>query len=149
MQKTLAALIFGLALTACGSPEPEVVSSEGEVPTTESAAAAESALPETAVRHAVIFKYREGTTPAQIAEVTDGFRALMTSVPGIIAFEQGENNSPEGKNMGFTHAFLLTFQDAAARDAYLPHPQHMEYVAKLDSLAVVEEAFVFDYDAQP
>jgi len=25
---------------------------------------------------------------------------------------------------GFTHGFCMTFADAAARDVYLPHPEH-------------------------
>ena len=39
-------------------------------------------------------------TAAQIQQVTDAFRALQTSIPGILSFEQGVNNSPEaGPNM--------------------------------------------------
>ena len=31
-------------------------------------------------------------------------------------------------DQGFTHVFLVTFRDAAAREADLPHPAHMESV---------------------
>jgi hypothetical protein len=97
------------------------------------------------VRHVVIFKYKAGTTPEQIAEVTAAFRGLKDKVPGITAFEDGINNSPEKKNQGFTHAYVLTFTDVAARDAYLPHPDHAKFGQLLGKLKVVEDVFVFDY----
>jgi hypothetical protein len=98
------------------------------------------------VRHLVVFKFKPTATPAQIEQVTDALRALKGKIPGIVAFEQGVNNSPEGKNLGFTHAFLITFEDAAARDAYLPHPEHKKFGALLGSLNVMDDVFVVDYE---
>ena len=87
------------------------------------------------VRHLVIFKYKAGATPAQIAQVTAALRQRSRPrFPGITAFEDGVNNSPEGKNLGFTHAYLLTFEGAAARDAYLPHPEHKKFGELLGTL---------------
>jgi hypothetical protein len=97
----------------------------------------------------VVFKYKPGTTAAQIQEVTDAFRALQHQIPGIVSFEHGVNNSPEGKNLGFTHVYLLTFENTAARDAYLPHPNHAAFGALLGRLGVLEEAFVVDYTPGP
>jgi hypothetical protein len=97
------------------------------------------------VRHIVIFKYKPGTTPDQIRQVTDAFRDLRKKIPGITAFEDGVNNSPEGKNQGFTHVYMLTFEDAAARDAYLPHPDHVKFGQLLGQLGVLADAFVVDY----
>ena len=101
--------------------------------------------PSGTVRHVVLFAYRQGTTEEQIGIVTDAFRELRGKIPGILSFEWGVNDSPEGMNGGFTHAHLLTFEDAAARDAYLPHPAHREFGALLARLEVVEEVFVIDY----
>ena len=56
-------------------------------------------------------------------------------------------NSPEGKNLGFTHVYLLTFESVAARDAYLPHPEHKKFGELLGKLGVVEDVFVVDYVA--
>ena len=99
------------------------------------------------VRHVVVFKYKPGTTPAQIAQVTQAFRNLRKTIPGITAFEDGVNNSPEKKNLGFTHVYLLTFESVAARDAYLPHPEHKKFGELLGKLGVLEDAFVVDYVA--
>jgi hypothetical protein len=79
------------------------------------------------VRHVVLFKFKDGTTPEQIKAIEDAFRALPTKVPEIAGFEWGTNMSPENKAQGFTHCFLVTFNDAAGRDAYLPHPAHKEF----------------------
>jgi hypothetical protein len=97
------------------------------------------------VRHVVVFKYKAGATEAQIKEITDAFGALQDKIPGIVAFEHGVNDSPEGKNLGFTHVYLLTFENAQARDNYLPHPEHKKFGELLGKLGVLEDAFVVDY----
>jgi Stress responsive A/B Barrel Domain len=97
------------------------------------------------VRHVVVFKYKPEATPAQIQQVTDAFRALATSIPGITAFEDGVNNSPENKNQGFTHVYVLTFENAAARDAYLPHPEHKKFGQVIGKSGIFVDAFVVDY----
>lgn len=97
------------------------------------------------VRHVVVFKYKPQATPEQIAQVTRAFRELPKRIPGITAFEDGVNNSPEGKNQGFTHVYLMTFESVAARDAYLPHPEHRKFGELLGKLGILEDAFVVDY----
>jgi hypothetical protein len=99
-----------------------------------------------AVRHVVVFKYKASATAAQIDELTQAFKALKGKIPGIVAFEHGVNNSPENLNKGFTHVYLLTFESAAARDSYLPHPAHKEFGALLGRLNILEEPFVIDYE---
>ena len=98
-----------------------------------------------AVRHIVVFKYRKDAAPDRIAQVTKAFGDLKGKIPGITAFEHGINNSPEGKNLGFTHVYQLTFENVAARDAYLPHPEHKKFGDLLGQLKVVEDVFVVDY----
>ena len=97
------------------------------------------------VRHVVAFKFKAGAQEGQISLVTEAFRELRSRIPGITGFEDGVNNSPEGKNLGFTHVYLLTFDSLASRDAYLPHPEHKKFGELLGRLGVVEDAFVVDY----
>ena len=97
------------------------------------------------VRHVVVFKYKQGATEDQIRQVTDAFRALKSKIPGIVSFERGVNNSPEGKNLGFSHVYLLGFEDVKARDAYLPHPEHKEFGKLLGRLGILEDVFVVDF----
>ena len=101
------------------------------------------------VRHVVIFTYKPGTSSQHIQQVTEAFRALQHTVPGILSFEHGMNNSPEGKSLDFTHVYTLTFADVAARDAYLPHPQHQQFGAVLQHLGIVADVFVVDYIPAP
>lgn len=99
------------------------------------------------VKHIVVFKYKPAATPQEIEEVTNAFKALKGKIPGIVSFEYGINNSPENLNKGFTHVYLLTFRDAAARDGYLPHPEHKKFGELLDQLKILEEPFVVDFEA--
>jgi hypothetical protein len=98
------------------------------------------------VRHIVVFKYKPGTTETQIKQVTDAFRGLKSKIPGIVSFEYGVNNSPEGKSQGFNHIYFVTFENEKARDTYLPHPEHKKFGELLGSLEVLEDAFVVDYE---
>ena len=100
------------------------------------------------VRHVVVFKYTPDATEEQIQEITDALRDLKDKIPGIVSFEHGVNNSPEGKNQGFTHVYLITFENAAARDAYLPHPDHQAFGETLRASGIFEDVFVVDYVPQ-
>jgi len=113
--------------------------------TTAPALGAQTAPPVGTVRHVVVFKFKPGATEEQIKQVTDAFVALKTKIPGIVSLEHGVNNSPEKRNQGFTHVYQVTFTDAAARDAYLPHPAHKAFGELLGKLGVLEDVFVVDY----
>jgi Stress responsive A/B Barrel Domain len=97
------------------------------------------------VRHVVVFKFRPEATPAQVDTLTRAFAALKDSIPGIVSFEHGVNNSPENANLGFTHVYMLTFTSAAARDAYLVHPAHKRFGATLGRLGIWAGGFVVDW----
>ncbi len=79
------------------------------------------------VRHVVLFKFKEGTTAEQQKLIEDSFRALPQKIHEVVGFEWGTNISPENLNQGYTHCFLVTFNDAKGRDAYLPHPAHRAF----------------------
>jgi len=79
------------------------------------------------LRHVVLFKFKETARLEQIKQVEDAFRALPTKINLIKGYEWGTNVSPENLNQGYTHCFLLTFNSAADRDAYLVHPAHKDF----------------------
>jgi Stress responsive A/B Barrel Domain len=97
------------------------------------------------VRHVVVFKYKADSSEAHIETLTKAFASLQEKIPGILSFEHGVNNSPEGKNLGFTHVYVLTFENEAARDTYLPHPEHQNFIDMLVQSGIFEDAFVVDY----
>ncbi len=96
------------------------------------------------IKHIVLFTFTQATDQPRVAELKQAFAALRLSIPGISSFEAGENVSPEGLNHGFTHAFVLTFIDAAARDAYLPHVQHLAFVELVKPY--LANVLVLDYE---
>ncbi len=98
------------------------------------------------LRHVVVFKYKEGSTKAQIDKVEREFRALKDKIPGIVSLEAGFNNSPEGLNKDFTHVFIVTFRNEKAREVYLPHPDHKAFVGVLKP--ILDDVFVVDFWAK-
>jgi hypothetical protein len=102
----------------------------------------QAAAPEKVFRHVVLFKFKDGTSEAQVKEVVDAFRELKKKIDVIQDFEYGTDVSTEGRAQGFTHCFFVTFADDKGRDAYLPHPAHKEFGAlvgpKLDKVLVVD-----------
>ena len=95
------------------------------------------------LRHVVMYKFKDEITKPQIQEVIDTFAGLPKKIDGIVAFEHGSNVSTEGKSEGLTYCFVVTFKDEAARDAYLKHPAHDEYVKVVKDRR--EKVVVFDY----
>ncbi|GAA5482925.1 Dabb family protein [Haloferula sargassicola] len=105
-----------------------------------------SSLADGELRHLVFFKFSDTATPEKIERVEKAFAELPEKIDTIVAFEWGINISKEQKDKGFTHAFQLTFKDQAGLDAYLPHPAHKAFGAKLAGL--IDDVFVFDYIAK-
>ena len=96
------------------------------------------------VKHVALFKFKEGTSQEQIDKVLEALMDLTESIPGIEDYVAGTNSSPEGLNKGLTHGFVMTFTDAAARDAYLPHPEHER--VKAEVLPFIDDVVVFDFE---
>ncbi|MEM1356277.1 MAG: Dabb family protein [Planctomycetota bacterium] len=103
--------------------------------------------PEPVLRHVVLFKFKSEATPEQIDEIVTAFGALPDEIPEIAGYEYGTDVSPEGLARGFTHAFVLSFETEADRDAYLPHPAHKAFVDKLGP--VLDQPLVVDYWTNP
>jgi hypothetical protein len=96
------------------------------------------------VKHIALVKFKPGTTTDQVDQVFNDLLDITETIPGIEDYVGGPNNSPEGKAKGYTHAFIITFADAAARDAYLPHPDHERFRAA--ALPHVEDVIVVDFE---
>ncbi len=73
------------------------------------------------------------------------FREMAGKIEGVVSFEYGTNNSPEGLNRGLTHVVTLAFASVQARDNYLPHPEHRKFADWMNQLRMVEEILVIDY----
>src|SRR5690242_11327731 len=74
-----------------------------------------------ALYHVVSIKFKEGAAQEKIKAVEEAFAGLKGKIPGIASLQWGTNVSPENKNKGFTHCFVLTFAAEKDRDGYLAH----------------------------
>ncbi|TXE24607.1 Dabb family protein [Serratia marcescens] len=101
----------------------------------------------TGIRHLVLMRFRPGTAPATLAQIRAGFLALPGQVPGVMAVEWGENDSPEVWHGGLTHAVMMTFRDAQARAVYLPHPAHAALQGVMRP--ALAQVVVLDYPVWP
>lgn len=104
---------------------------------------AEPANKKKVLRHVVLYKFKDGVTPAQLQEVISAFSGLPKQIEGIVGFEHGPNVSTEGKSDGLTYGFFVTFQNEKALAAYLLHPAHQAYVNVVRDRR--EKVVVFDY----
>jgi hypothetical protein len=95
------------------------------------------------IRHILLIEFKPGVTPQQIAEIKALFQSIPDEIDGVTSVEWGVNNSPEHKNKHFSHAVLMTFADEAARQHYLPHPQHDALKEVFGPL--LADIIVFDY----
>lgn len=98
------------------------------------------------IQHIVLLKLKAGTTDEQKHALLEGLIALQreNKIAGIESVSGGDNNSPEGKTHGFDWGFVMTFVDGAARDAYLPHPEHVALGRTL-LRPIADDVLVMDY----
>jgi hypothetical protein len=96
------------------------------------------------VRHFGMFQFKEGVTASQIDTCFREMKGMIGNIPGLLGMEHGSYESGEGLNDGFTHGFIMSFDTAASRDAYLPHPEH-ERVKEI-VVPCLERVVVFDFE---
>ncbi len=96
------------------------------------------------IKHIALVKFKADTTAEQKQMFSDQILDLTETVAGIEDYVSGDNCSPEGMNQGFNHGFVMTFSDAAARDAYLSHPEHERVKALV--MPLIESVLVFDFE---
>lgn len=99
------------------------------------------------IRHILFIKFTDCALAEQILTVRTAFLQIPDRIEGVTSVEWGINNSPEGKNSGFTHCVLMTFADEATRQRYLPHPAHE--ALKVIFRSILRDIIVLDYTVDP
>ncbi|WP_108652107.1 Dabb family protein [Dongshaea marina] len=95
------------------------------------------------IRHILLIQFKPDAQPEAIEALRQAFLRMPDKISGVLSIEWGENDSPEGKNQGFTHCVLMSFADEDARQRYLPHPEHE--ALKAIFRPVLQEIIVLDY----
>lgn len=97
--------------------------------------------------HIVLLQLKADAADGDIGTARAALLGLQATIEGIRSIAWGANTSPEGLGQGYDIGVLMRFTDRAARDAYLPHPDHQAIVPSI--LAVAEQVLVFDLEAAP
>ncbi|WP_111641828.1 Dabb family protein [Marinimicrobium alkaliphilum] len=95
------------------------------------------------IRHILLIKFNSQATAEKLKDLRALFESMPDAVSGVESVEWGLNDSPEGKNQGYTHAVVMNFTDESARQAYLPHPAHDALKAVF--IPLLDDIIVFDY----
>ena len=100
------------------------------------------------IRHIVLLPFKKSLLKQDIEQVMTAIGDLKKSIPQILSFSWGENNSIEHLEQGYFHGFVMEFKDEEARGIYLNHPEHVR-VVQSRILPALEggagSALVFDY----
>ncbi|MCO5731042.1 Dabb family protein [Rhizobium sp. SSA_523] len=76
------------------------------------------------ILHCVFLRLKASLPATEKQSIYEDLARLQTVIPGIVSIKTGPNVSPEGLSGGFREGFVVTFEDATARDTYLAHPDH-------------------------
>ncbi|OKL36825.1 Dabb family protein [Domibacillus mangrovi] len=92
------------------------------------------------IDHIVLVKFEETTTEAQLREVVTRFKALRNHLEGLIDIQAGLNFSD--KNQGYQVVLTTRFENQAALEAYMPHPEHQAVAAYIREVGRVDSIVV-------
>ena len=88
------------------------------------------------IRHCVLVRLRDDVPSGSWGRTMADLAALVDALPGALSIAWGPNVSPEaGMDHGFSEGFVIDFEDATARDAYLAHPEHVRLGARIVAAA--------------
>lgn len=79
------------------------------------------------IRHIALCKIRDDTDRATIEVIVNRFFAMKSVISAIHDMEHSINIGDLVLANGFNHIFMVMFKTVADRDAYLPHPAHVEF----------------------
>jgi len=96
------------------------------------------------ITHIVMFRFVEGVAPSSIDEAKSKIESLMGRVPTLVSMEVGINFADEGRAMDMS--LLSRFDSKEGLDAYAIHPDHVEVVQFIKTIA--EYSKVVDYETQ-
>lgn len=101
------------------------------------------------ILHCVFLRLKASLPAEEKVAMFEALAKLKDQIPGIVKIQHGTNVSPEGLSGGFRDGFIVTFENADARDAYLVHPDHVAVGDRLVSACDggLAGLMVFDLEA--
>lgn len=81
------------------------------------------------IRHVALFRWIEGVTAEQVAEVVEALESLPGEIPTIRTYAVGPDlDLGEGR---WDFAVIASFDDARGYQAYMDHPAHVRVAEEL------------------
>ncbi len=97
------------------------------------------------IRHTVMFRWKPGTTPADVAAVTEGLGGLPAAIAEIREYRFGHDIGINSGNFDFV--VVADFADVDDYIVYRDHPLHRALIADRIAPLIAERAAVqFDTD---
>lgn len=100
------------------------------------------------IRHIVLLTFKDSMSPKESLDLIKELGKLQETIPEIVFFSCGINNSLEGLSRGYQHGFVMDFKNEEDRLVYLNDPKHIK-IAKEKILPALEDGLksvvVFDY----
>ncbi|WP_199423237.1 Dabb family protein [Actinotalea solisilvae] len=97
--------------------------------------------------HVVLLRWAATAAPDAVEQLDAAARTVRESVPGVVEISHGPSVSTEHLERGYDYGLYVRFTDAAARDAYLPHPAHRPLADLITTHA--DTVLVFDLAGPP
>ena len=79
------------------------------------------------IQHVLMWSYREETSDYERAAIEAALDQLPEQVPSLLRLEWGPVVG--GRNMSFTHCFVMHFYDMSGLQEYAVHPDHARFAA--------------------
>ncbi len=100
------------------------------------------------ILHCVFMRFKNSLGAEERQSIFEELYGLKHKISGILDIQHGSNTSPEGLSGGFRDGFTVSFENAAARDAYLVHPDHVAVGNRIVSACDggLAGLMVFDFD---
>jgi len=101
-------------------------------------AASPNSLPVAPLRHVFFVRFKPG---CPVRDMITGYSGLTETIKEMRCFEYSKLN--EATSEGYQYVFMTTFNDSHGRDAYLAHPVHDAFAAKI--LPWADKIIIFDF----
>lgn len=92
------------------------------------------------VRHVVMFRWKDGTTPQQVAAVAEGLGRMPGLIPELVSYHLGTDLGLAPTNFDF--AVVAELQSADGFLAYRDHPEHQAVIRDVILPLVAERVAV-------
>jgi hypothetical protein len=106
---------------------------------------------EMTIKHIVLLPFKPTISKVEIEKIMSALASLQDTIPEIMSFSWGENNSTENLHRGYLHGFVMEFKNHQDRQTYLEHADHVSLVRELLLPTLVggdQTPIVFDYESK-